>query len=110
MTIRSTDKGASWQTIDSMNFGRVAVFDAADRMYITLSGGGVWRSIIPLVQAVPQLIFPPDAAADQPIAVTFRWKGVTGALSYQLQVATDPTFASDTVYDQADITDTFKLV
>src|SRR5207302_6779469 len=64
MTIRSTDKGASWQTIDSMNFGRVAVFDAADRMYITLSGGGVWRSIIPLVQAVPQLIFPPYAAPD----------------------------------------------
>jgi hypothetical protein len=42
----------------------------------------------------PQLLYPVDTVLDSPNPPVFHWTGVPGAISYTLQVATDPQFST----------------
>lgn len=42
--------------------------------------------------APPALVSPPDLAQNQPVRPSFGWSAVTGAVSYELQVATEADF------------------
>ncbi len=57
----------------------------------------------------PFLVSPPDSALRLSATPTFVWRQVAGATSYNLQIATEPTFASPIVNDST-ITDTVKTV
>jgi WD40 repeat protein len=56
--------------------------------------------------AAPELLSPDDSAAGQPAGPSLIWSGVTGATSYSVQVATDPTFATEIALDSSGIADT----
>ena len=47
--------------------------------------------------ASPVLASPSDGAGDQPLDVTLKWKRVTGASSYRLQVSTESGFGTGLV-------------
>jgi hypothetical protein len=60
---------------------------------------------IPAILSAPVLILPADAATAVSVLPSFRWKVQAGAVSYGLQVSTDPGFAT-TVVNQTGMTDT----
>lgn len=49
----------------------------------------------------PGLTAPPNLAQDQPPRPSFTWAAVTGAVAYDLQIATTPAFAAGDVVQQA---------
>lgn len=59
----------------------------------------------PGVPAPPTLVSPADGAGGQSRTPTLTWNASTGATSYRVQVATDPSFAA-VEFDQAGITST----
>ena len=59
---------------------------------------------------VPLLLFPANNAVAQPTSLGFVWTSVPGAVSYRLQVATDPNFAGGVFLDDANVTDTSRVV
>jgi len=56
----------------------------------------------------PQLAKPTNGSGDQPLAVMLQWHPLGGAVSYRLQVSTDPQFA--TLLLDETLTDTAKVV
>jgi hypothetical protein len=58
----------------------------------------------------PTLVSPANGATAQAIPVTLRWNRVGSATSYEVQVATDASFASGIVVDDAAVTDTTRSV
>jgi hypothetical protein len=61
---------------------------------------------IPVAPLVPVLAYPPSNIFDQPLSLILQWLSDSGAVSYQLQVATDSTFAAGMFLYQSSITDT----
>jgi hypothetical protein len=61
------------------------------------------------VPAAPVLVSPLDRATGVALTPTLSWRAVTGATSYQVQVATSATFAT-TVVDRSGITGTSQGV
>jgi hypothetical protein len=57
----------------------------------------------------PPLAIPVNGAANQPVSVNLNWIGVTGAVSYTLQVSTVPGF-TNTVFSQGGISGTTQNV
>jgi hypothetical protein len=55
---------------------------------------------------VPVLASPDDLALGQPRTVSLQWRREAAASFYRLQVSTDPSFATNIVYDQSSILDT----
>ncbi len=60
--------------------------------------------------AIPRQIAPAQAATDLTIPVSIVWTRPAGATSFQLQVATDSTFAGGFVVNDAAVADTMKIV
>lgn len=58
---------------------------------------------------VPELSAPADSAIGQPQDLTLSWNVSADAASYHLEVSEDPDFSS-TVLNEAELTDTVKLV
>jgi len=59
--------------------------------------------------AGPTLVSPPDNSTNQPTTITLEWNTDPSASSYQLQVATDWTFAT-VVYDNSSLTKTSQQI
>jgi Cohesin domain/Secretion system C-terminal sorting domain/Fibronectin type III domain len=55
--------------------------------------------------AAPVLVSPTDGASDIDINPTLSWNASSGALSYNIQLSTDPSFAT-TTWDSSDVTAT----
>jgi hypothetical protein len=51
--------------------------------------------------ALPVLISPTNGASSQAVTVVMSWNAVTGATSYTLQVSSDSTFASPSIFYQS---------
>ena len=60
--------------------------------------------------ASPVLLSPANAAGDQPLDVTLKWRKVSGASSYRLQVSTESGFGSGLIVNEGSIGDTVRLV
>jgi hypothetical protein len=61
----------------------------------------------PVPPPAPQLISPPNGAANQPVALTLRWNSAPTATSYRVQLATDSAF-TNLVLDDSTLTDTMR--
>ncbi len=59
---------------------------------------------------VPVQIAPPNGSTGTERTVTLRWTAPTGASSFHLQVATDPTFATGVVLDDGAVLDTTRTL
>lgn len=57
----------------------------------------VSESINAAVPAVPTLVFPADNATQIAIPTALRWNGAANAVSYTLQVSTQPSFTTTIV-------------
>ncbi len=67
---------------------------------------GNYSSPVPLAA---ELASPATGSTNQAVSPVLTWRPTIGGSSYQLQVSTDPSFAT-TVFDQSNITDTTKQV
>ncbi len=96
----SPDYGISWGNL-SGNLGQAWFWSITVADGYLLAGsntGDVWS--LPLSQAViaglhpPALVSPPNDTAIFADTVTCIWRQVTGAVSYRIQVASDPSFTN----------------
>lgn len=71
--------------------GLVLLILAMIGSFLPAQAGFAAGSTSPYIQA-PQLLAPVDTVLDTPNPPVFHWTGVPGAISYTLQVATDPQF------------------
>jgi len=74
------------------------------------NGTGAWSetrsfTTIPDIPASPALLLPGDEAKDQPISPELKWKSVSEAVNYKLQVSTNADFTS-LIIDLSEISDT----
>ena len=60
--------------------------------------------------ALPSLVAPPNFAVNQPLSTSLRWRRVSCAVSYHLQLATDSNFVSGLLVDDSLLTDTSRNV
>ncbi|TSA21922.1 hypothetical protein D4R75_05630, partial [bacterium] len=58
----------------------------------------------------PALVSPADNTINQPTTLPLRWRRVSGAAAYQLQVARDSSFQSSSLFLDAPVSDTAKAV
>ena len=76
-------------------------------------GYGNWsdiRNFIIFGFSKPVLSSPPNSCVKQPTTITLKWISTTGAISYNLQIATDQNFGSGLVVNDSLIMDTLKNV
>ena len=59
--------------------------------------------------ASPALVSPPNNTTDLPTSLTLRWRAVSAATSYHLQLSRDPAFGSP-IIDDSTMTDTVRVV
>lgn len=59
---------------------------------------------------IPKLLLPQDNATNIPVDATFTWNAASGAESYSLKIAVDPTFMSPLVFSKSGMTDTLQAV
>ncbi len=60
--------------------------------------------------AIPVPTFPPNGTLLTDTTVTLRWGKIGGAIAYQLQCGTDPTFNTQLLVDLSNLTDTIHLI
>jgi hypothetical protein len=116
---------ATDEAFTNLILDRTGITDTTIGMPLTLSNGTTyhWRmnaanvggesawsdswqfTTIVAVPPSPQMISPADAATAVPVLASFKWKAQAGAMSYGLQVSTDPGFATTTA-SQTGLTDT----
>jgi hypothetical protein len=65
-----------------------------------------FKTVLP----APLLAFPENGANNQQLTVTLRWRKVTAATSYAVQVASDSTFNSGMLVNDSTLTDTSRVV
>lgn len=54
------------------------------------------------IYAAPELLYPPDAAENQPQTLQVAWEALTGLEAYELQLSSDPYF-DDCIFSQSGI-------
>ena len=90
-----------WTQLASEEIGNVPIDMLAARysdgmVFVGTHGRGVFAGNItslPPSAGIPQLLTPAQAESGlSPEKVTFSWRSVPGAVSYQVEVSTDPTF------------------
>ncbi|MGB6121723.1 MAG: hypothetical protein WBG80_07445, partial [Bacteroidota bacterium] len=60
--------------------------------------------------SAPTLVTPSNGSFTDPDDTVLRWDSVSHASTYQVQVATDPSFSSGVVLDDPSVSDTMKVV
>jgi hypothetical protein len=60
--------------------------------------------------AIPVLLSPPDSSQNQPSTLTLIWQSAFGATSYDLQVATGPTFSGNLVVSDSVLAATSRQI
>lgn len=78
-----------------MNTGQITGKDGIDRPRIDVLAAGQYLDSTP--PSVPTLISPPNYSATNDTTPTLSWSSVSGAVLYDLEVATDTSF-SDIIY------------
>jgi hypothetical protein len=76
--------------------------EAADNVFFDLSNANFTITAL----TTPSLLLPPVNAVEDPAVVALLWRAVNGALTYRVQLGTDPTFVTDLVVDDSLLTDT----
>lgn len=66
----------------------------------------IYNSVITPVATVPLQVWPRYAGVDMSPDQTFRWRRVTGASSYRLQISTDSTFVGGKIVNASGLADT----
>jgi hypothetical protein len=73
--------------------------------HVSVSVGPV--SVVPAGALVPPtLVAPSNAATNQPLGLNLKWRKVSTAGDYHLQVSTSPTFSGGMLVDDAGVPDT----
>jgi titin len=86
------------------------------RVNSTNAGGtGGWSvknsfATIVATPSSPTLVLPLNQAANQPVSLTLAWTAVSPVTSYSLQISTDSTFATATIFSQTGLTSTSQVV
>jgi hypothetical protein len=77
----------------------------------TISGPGVFSPAWSFAtnSGAPVLVAPADGTTDQPEPVTLRWRPVSGALTYLLQLSTDSLFEGHFAVNDSTLADTFLV-
>jgi hypothetical protein len=72
---------------------------------INSSGVSSWsaKNAFTTIITAPTIATPANGATNQPNTLKLTWNAVASAISYNLQVSTDPTFATSVVYSQSGI-------
>jgi hypothetical protein len=99
-----TPAGASEMTIGATASGAPGSYtiDVSGTSTTGVKTNSVGLDLFTATPGVVTLVSPADGAADQPARPTFEWTAASQGGTYQLQVATDPGFAT-LVIDQAGI-------
>ncbi|TLY29245.1 MAG: choice-of-anchor D domain-containing protein, partial [Ignavibacteria bacterium] len=101
----------SWNTASLSGAQTLSVkaYDAAGNTATGPARTVYVKPLPPAPPAVPALLSPADGATNVFTSPTLSWSAAAGALSYRLQVAGDPGFAT-LVYDDSTLTATAQLV
>ncbi len=93
---RTTDAGASWnswngglQTLNLVKF----VKDKQNYLYALTADDGLYRTEAPIISlAAPELVSPKNDSSSDFTTISFSWKSVPNAASYEIQVSRDTLF------------------
>jgi hypothetical protein len=106
-TITDTTTSAAGLAYETRYFWRVNAKGAGG----TSSFAVPWSfTTVQAPPAAPVLVAPSDGAGSQPIPVNLTWRKVPNAQNYQVQVSSNPSFASGIVVNDSTITDTTRSV
>ncbi|MBN1950526.1 MAG: DUF362 domain-containing protein [Bacteroidales bacterium] len=81
------------------------VDDIEGNIWAATSGGLQWFEGLvgeQVALGVPALLTPATGVTEQELELTLTWSAITGATGYDLQVSTDPAFASDILVDRTE--------
>ena len=99
VTIGGTN-ATSFTVVSATSITAVVGSGATGTISLTTPGGTVTSSgtftFIPAPTSSPTLVHPLTNAINRPVSDTLKWKSVTGATSYQLQMATAGNFGATT--------------
>ncbi len=98
----STNNGTSWTDTGLPNHGIEGFVVSDNKVFAGTYGGGVWSSAWNFIPGTPSLVALPNGVTDASLSPTLWWNAAGGAVSYRLQVSTDPNFDS-TVIDQSNV-------
>jgi hypothetical protein len=97
------------RAVNGLSPGTVYYWRARSR---NASGPGAYTSVWSFSTglSIAQLLAPANRSSDQPLNITFVWGKVDKATAYAFQLATDSTFASGLIKNDASLVDTSRFV
>ena len=106
--LTDTTRGLSGLSYDTQYFWRVNASNAGG----ATSYAGPWKfRTVMSVAGAPVLMVPANGALNQEmIGLVLRWRALSGAMRYHLQVGTDSTFATGLFKDESTLTDTVRTL
>ena len=106
--LTDTTRGLSGLGYDTQYFWRVNASNAGG----ATSYAGPWKfRTVMSVAGAPVLMVPANGALNQEmIGLVLRWRTLSGAMRYHLQVGTDSTFATGLFKDESTLTDTMRTL